>query len=104
MNTDELVKSADRAEALLKLMANAHRLMLLCQLIEGAQSVTALHQGVGLSQSAVSQHLAKMRAGGLVRARRDGLAMYYSLDRPDARRILEALHGLFCRDGVSVEP
>ncbi|MFN3891051.1 MAG: ArsR/SmtB family transcription factor [Beijerinckiaceae bacterium] len=96
MNLEDLSQKADRAEAFLKLLANAHRLMLLCELLKGERSVTALHQSVGLSQSAASQHLAKMREGGLVRTRRDGLTIYYSLERDDVRRIIELLHQFYC--------
>jgi ArsR family transcriptional regulator, virulence genes transcriptional regulator len=96
MNLSDLTQQADRAEAFLKLLANAHRLMLLCELLKGERSVTALHQAVGLSQSAASQHLAKMREGGIVRTRRDGLTIYYALERDDVRRIIELLHQFYC--------
>ena len=99
MNLEDLSRQADQAEAFLKLLANAHRLMLLCELLKGERSVTALHQSVGLSQSAASQHLAKMREGGIVRTRRDGHAIYYSLERDDVRRIIELLHHFYCGVG-----
>ena len=97
MNLSDFSQQAEQAEGFLKLLANAHRLMLLCQLLEGERSVTALHQSVGLSQSAASQHLAKLREGGLVRTRRDGLTIYYALERDDVRQIIELLHQFYCR-------
>lgn len=97
MNLGEFTRNADRAEAFLKLLANAHRLMLLCQLLEGERSVTALCQSVGLSQSAVSQHLAKLRDGGIVSTRREGLTIHYSLARDEVRRVIELLHEFYCR-------
>ena len=96
MNLEKLTRQADQAEAFLKLLANAHRLLLLCELLNGERSVTALQQSAGLSQSAASQHLAKMREGGLVRTRRDGLTIYYSLERDDVRRVIELLHQFYC--------
>lgn len=99
MNLSDLSQRADQAEAFLKVLANGHRLMLLCELLKGERSVTALHQSVGLSQSAASQHLAKMREGGIVRTRREGLTIYYSLERDDVRRIIELLHQFYCGAG-----
>jgi DNA-binding transcriptional ArsR family regulator len=101
MNLMALTEQAYRAEGFLKLLANAHRLMLLCELLGGERSVTALCQSVGLSQSSVSQHLAKLREGGLVSARRAGLTVYYSLARDDVRRVIELLHDLYCRSGAT---
>lgn len=96
MNLSDFAHQAGRVETFLKLLANAHRLMLLCELLKGERCVTELHRSVGLSQSAASQHLAKMREGGLVRTRRDGLAIYYSLERDDVRRVIELLHQFYC--------
>ena len=67
------------------------------ELLEGERSVTALCQSVGLSQSAVSQHLAKLRDGGIVCTRRVGLAVHYSLARDEVRRVIELLHDFYCR-------
>ena len=70
MNIQQMEISADKAASMLGSMANSRRLMTLCHLLEGECSVGLLAQKVGLSQSALSQHLARMRALGLVEARR----------------------------------
>jgi DNA-binding transcriptional ArsR family regulator len=59
-------------------------------------SVNALAESIGLSQSAISQHLAKLRDKGLVATRRDGQTIYYRIASEDARAILVSLHGIFC--------
>ena len=71
MNLEELQIRADQAEKLLKAMASRPRLMILCELLKGERTVTALHQAVGLSMSAISQHLARLRADELVATRRE---------------------------------
>ena len=72
MNVDALTVSARRASALLKAMGNPHRLMILCQLVHGEKSVGELERIVGLSQSALSQHLARLRRDGLVKDKASG--------------------------------
>lgn len=87
----ELEGSAQAAARMLKLLASEQRLLILCKLIEGEHSVGELSAHVGLAQSATSQHLAKMRAEGLVATRRDAQTIYYRLDDPAAIRMLETL-------------
>lgn len=84
-------------------MGNAHRLMILCQLIEGEHSVGELERIIGLSQSALSQHLARLRRDSLVTTRRSAQTIYYSLAGPEARGIIERLHDLYCR-GADAPP
>ena len=98
MNFEALTQRADRAEALLKTIANRHRLMVLCDLHQGERSVTALQQTIGLSQSALSQHLAKLRSEGFVSTRRDAQTIYYSLASPEVSRVIATLHALYCDD------
>ncbi len=88
--------NADQAAQLLASMANSRRLMVLCHLVEGECSVGTLAQRVGLSQSALSQHLARMRSQGLVAARRDGQTVFYRLASTEVRALLETLHRLYC--------
>ncbi|MDP1737568.1 MAG: metalloregulator ArsR/SmtB family transcription factor [Caulobacter sp.] len=83
--------SATAAARLLKLLASEQRLLLLCKLIEGESSVGELSAHVGLAQSATSQHLARMRAEGLVATRREAQTIYYRLDDPAAIRMLDTL-------------
>jgi ArsR family transcriptional regulator len=87
---------ATSAARLLKALANEHRLMILCKLTEGELSVGDLVEAIGLSQSALSQHLAKLRADRLVATRRDAQTIYYRLASPDAARVLEVLADIYC--------
>lgn len=96
MNIQEMENNADKAAALLASMANSRRLMVLCHLVAGECSVGVLARRVGLSQSALSQHLARMRAQGLVDARRDGQTVYYRLASHEVRTLLDTLHALYC--------
>lgn len=93
----ELMRSyAGDASRLLKTLGNEKRLMLLCLLVEGERSVGDLNARLDLSQSALSQHLAVLRADALVTTRRDGQTIYYSLADGPAQRVLETLHGIYC--------
>jgi DNA-binding transcriptional ArsR family regulator len=92
----DLAVHASEAESLLKALSNRNRLMILCALSEGELSVTALNERVPLSQSALSQHLATLRRGGMVATRRESQTIYYRLDDPKVGVIIEALHGMFC--------
>ena len=88
----------EQASALLRAMGNPQRLRILLLLAEHERSVIELEALVGLSQSAVSQHLARLRHGGLVRFRRDGQMTYYALEGPEVHSILMTLHLLYGRD------
>lgn len=87
---------ADQAEAFLKSLANAQRLRILCALTEREHNVTELMQITGISQSSVSQHLARMVACGLIANRRDGQHMRYSLCSMEAQAILSVLYLIYC--------
>jgi len=91
-----LRERAEDAAALLASMANAKRLLVLCHLVEGERSVGDLAAAAGLSQPALSQHLGKMRLQGLVRTRRDGQTIFYSLASDEVRAVLQTLYGLYC--------
>ncbi len=93
----ELADSAHSAARLLKLLASEQRLLLLCRLIEGETSVGELAQHARLAQSAASQHLAKMRAEGLVATRRDAQTIFYRLADPAAVRVLDTLCDIYRR-------
>lgn len=95
----ELASRADKAEALLKALANRHRLMILCELHKGEQSVGVLQEAIGLSQSALSQHLARLREDQLVKTRRESQTIYYSLASKEAKQIIALLYNLFCSPG-----
>ena len=95
----KLGEQAGAAEEFLKAMANRHRLMILCQLNGGEQSVGALQDAVGLSQSALSQHLARLRAEGFVKTRRDAQTIYYSLASEQAKALIGLMYAMFCSEG-----
>lgn len=92
----ELAGAAGRAARLLRLMGHDARLMILCHLAESEQHVGALEAKLGLSQSALSQHLARLRAEGLVATRRSGQQIFYRLASEEAARILAAVHEVYC--------
>ncbi|AXS40895.1 metalloregulator ArsR/SmtB family transcription factor [Breoghania sp. L-A4] len=93
----DLGARAEEATRLLKLLANEKRLRILCELANhGELSVTELSEMIGLGQSALSQHLAKMRAEGLVAFRRDAQTLFYFVANDDAGRILHLLKEIFC--------
>ena len=96
LNLAQLQSRARRASALLKAMSNPVRLLVLCQLAEGEKSVGELERVVHVSQSALSQHLALLRHRDLVRYRRDGQTLYYSLAGPEAATLLAALYQIYC--------
>lgn len=91
MKTTCLYENVGTAAALLSAMANPKRLLILCNLIEGEIAVGALAVKVDLSQSALSQHLSKLRALKLVNTRRDAQTIYYSSSSDEVKRILNAL-------------
>lgn len=88
--------SAERVSNLLKLLGHPDRLMVLCQLKMGEKSVSDLSEIVGVAQSPLSQHLARMRYEDVVETRRDGQTVYYSLKDADASKLVEALNEIFC--------
>ena len=84
-------ESAAAAAAFLKALAHEGRLKILCHLIDGEKSVTELETLLASRQAAVSQQLARLRLEGLVRARRDGKVIYYSLCDPRTARMIGLL-------------
>ena len=92
-----LQDKAAEAARLLRLLANEKRLLILCLLIaRGEMDVTSLAAEVELSQSALSQHLAKLREDGLVAFRRESQTLHYRLEDPRAARVLATLKDIFC--------
>ncbi len=92
----ELHDMASNACELLKAMANEWRLMILCHLAEGEKTVSELQALLGLSQSALSQHLAILRREKIVRARKQAQSVSYSLSGNEATKVMETLHEVFC--------
>jgi DNA-binding transcriptional ArsR family regulator len=91
-----LEAKTEEASRLLTAMGNPKRLMVLCNMLDGEKSVGELANIAGLSSAALSQHLGKMRALSLVKTRREGQTIYYSLASREARAVLETLYRLFC--------
>ncbi|MBM3600524.1 MAG: helix-turn-helix transcriptional regulator [Alphaproteobacteria bacterium] len=93
----ELEANSRRASALLRAMSNERRLVILCQLAHGGEkSVGALAKAVGLRQSALSQHLARLRQDGLVRTRRSAQTIYYALASGAVAAVIDTLYTLYC--------
>jgi DNA-binding transcriptional ArsR family regulator len=93
----ELELKAAEAAGLLKLLANENRLLILCRLVLAREmSVSDLAEAVGLSQSALSQHLAKMREEGLLATRREAQTVFYRIADPNAARLLALLKNIYC--------
>ena len=92
----DLHDNASHAVELLKAMANEWRLMILCQLSEGEKTVSELQAILGLSQSALSQHLAVLRRERIVTARKHAQSVSYSLAGDEAPKVMNTLHEVFC--------
>src|SRR4051812_23464507 len=92
-----LERKAAEAAALLKLLANENRLLILCRLaLNGEMSVNDIADAVGLSQSALSQHLARMREEGLLATRREAQTVFYRIADKNAERLLMLLKDIYC--------
>ena len=96
LDLELLQENARRASTLLKAMSNEHRLMILCQLGDSEKCVGELERIIGLSQSALSQHLARLRRDDLVKTRRAAQTIFYSLAGPEARAVIGTLYDLYC--------
>lgn len=95
MASDELVKNASKAAALLGVLGNEKRFAIMCHLQDAELSVGAIAEKVSLSQSALSQHLAKLRAMNLVQTRRDRQTIYYSTDAAAVEMLIETMEQIF---------
>ncbi|MGZ9098316.1 MAG: ArsR/SmtB family transcription factor [Brevundimonas sp.] len=91
----ELQASAGPAARLMRLFANEQRLMLMCRLSDGDCAVGELAAFAGLSQSACSQHLARLREAGVVAPRREAQTIYYGISDPDAARVIALLCDIY---------
>lgn len=91
-----MARQAEQAAELLKAMAHPHRLRVLCLLVDGERSVGEINHDVDLSQSALSQHLAKLRDEGLVETRKEAQTVYYRLVPGPALDVIRTLHDAYC--------
>ena len=95
MDLSVVESKAESATALLKAISNDKRLLILCALHRGELNVGQLERAIQLSQSALSQHLARLRQDNLVVTRRDAQTVYYSLVNEDVKRVLWALYDIY---------
>ena len=96
MNLNELIPRAVEAETFLKALGNRQRLMILCELHKHELPVSAIHAVLGLSQSALSQHLARLRKDKLVQTRRESQTIYYSLAGDNVAKTIAFLYDMYC--------
>lgn len=95
MSLENVENNVREATKLLKALSNEKRLMIMCTLKRGEQSVGVLEDIVGLSQSALSQHLARLRRDGIVQTRRDAQTIYYSIKDDATKEVLFLLEKIF---------
>jgi DNA-binding transcriptional ArsR family regulator len=100
---EQMREHAPDAAGLMKALGNESRLMILCTLAESERSVGELNAMIPLSQSALSQQLARLRQHGLVRTRRESQTIFYSLADGPADRIIHLLHDIYCGTELPVE-
>jgi ArsR family transcriptional regulator len=105
LRLDAFEKQALDVANILKALANERRLMVLCKLVEwGEANVTTLADAVGLSPSALSQHLAKMRDEGIVATRRESQTIWYRIADPRIEDLFATLYRLFCEQAKERPP
>ncbi|MER2534085.1 MAG: metalloregulator ArsR/SmtB family transcription factor [Rhizobiaceae bacterium] len=97
IDPDVMRGAADEASELLKALSNQHRLLLLCQLIDGEKSVGQLADFLGIRDSTVSQHLALLRRDRIISGRREGQTIWYRIESETARQVMDVLYGAYCR-------
>jgi len=97
LSIEAMRDNADAATRQLKALANENRLLILCMLSEQEMSVGELNQMVDLSQSALSQHLAKLRKDNLVKTRRESQTIYYSVADGPTKQLIKVLHDIYCQ-------
>jgi len=96
-SADDMLEKRVHVAQLLKTIAHESRLMILCMLVKNEMTVSEINEFVGLSQSALSQHLAVLRQNNLVETRRESQTIYYSLADKDLSHIVTSLHDVFCK-------
>lgn len=99
----DMQQQSEKAAAFLKALAHEGRLLILCHLNTGEKSVTELEQLLGQRQAAVSQQLARLRMEGLVKSRREGKAIHYSIGDPRAARMISLMYEIFCAEDPAAD-
>lgn len=98
MDLELMRENAAQAAGLMKLLSHPHRMMILCELKQGECSVSELSEKIGIPQSPLSQHLARMRHEGVVTTRRQAQTVYYSLLGEEVGAVVSLLYELYCSD------
>jgi len=93
---ERMQAQAEQAAELMKALSHPQRLRVMCMLVDGERTVGEINAEVDLSQSALSQHLAVLREGGLVRTRREAQNVYYSVAPGPVQRVIQTLHDVYC--------
>lgn len=99
MDIEKIQSKAETVSDLMKVLSSKNRLMILCQLVDGETKVGDLAGRLGLRDQAMSQQLALLRKDGLVRTRREGQMIFYSLADENTKRLLGSIYEIFCGDG-----
>lgn len=95
---DAMAAKAEQCAGFLKGLANAHRLLILCELARGEKSVSELIGATGLPQTSMSQHLNKLKDERVVSFRRDHRTLFYFIDNTAALEVMQVLYDHFCKD------
>jgi DNA-binding transcriptional ArsR family regulator len=103
MDVKEVERNIEVAVNLLKALSNERRLLTICALYKGEKSVGELEQIVGLSQSALSQHLARLRRDGLVNTRRNAQTIYYSMNDRATEAVLKCLYDIYSPEDLAAK-
>lgn len=104
MNVEEMIPAAEKAADLMRSLSHPQRLLVLCALVDGERTVAELRHELAIDQVPMSQQLMRLRADGLVEARREGTTVYYAIIRPEIRTMVQALHDAFCSPGRRKRP
>ena len=96
VNSEQLKEAACEASQMLKALANEYRLLILCNLMDGEKQVAELNELIDLSQSSLSQHLARLRQEGLVQTRRESQMIFYSIAGNEVKQIIGVLYDIYC--------
>ena len=99
---EQLKAKAPQAADLLRQLANANRLLILCHISQEERSVGQLEQDLGIRQPGLSQQLAELRQSGLVKTRRESRSIYYSIADERAEAVMAMLYEIFCKDATAV--
>lgn len=97
MNVEEMIPAAESAAALMSSLSHPQRLLVLCALADGEKSVAELRRKLAIEQVPMSQQLMRLRADGLVEARREGTTVFYAISRQEVLTVVNTLHDAFCR-------